>query len=152
MFVHDKHAGCKKVILSSNDNEVVVLGIAAFERLGVDKLWIGLGRNKDFRWFQVHDIPKRLGARVAALHFFHAVSGCDIVTAFRGKGRKSAWQIWKVFPDVTDVFTRFSMRLNSIEGTDMDNIEAFLCLIYDRTTATFVVNEEARILFFARKQ
>ena len=154
LFVHVKHAaanGCKKVIISSTDTDVVVLGVAAFERLGVEKLWIGFGRSKDFRWLPVHELSNSLGPRVAALPFFNAFSGCDTVSAFPGKGKKSAWQTWEVFPDVTDVFARLSKRPNSIEDTDIDLIEAFVCIMYDRSTATFAVNE-ARFELFARKQ
>lgn len=71
------------------------------------------------------------------------------MSAFCGKGKKSAWQTWEVFPDVTDVFSRLSMRPNTIE--DMDIIEAFVCIMYDRTTVTFAVNE-ARFELFAKNQ
>ena len=35
---------------------------------------------------------------------FHAFTGCDVVSAFRGKGNKSAWTTWDMCPEATDVF------------------------------------------------
>ena len=69
--------------------------------------------NKDFRWLPIHAISKDLGIRAVGLPFLHAFTGCDTVSAFPGKGKKSAWQTWEVFPDATDVFTRLSKRHES---------------------------------------
>ena len=54
---------------------------------------------------------------------------------------KSAWQTWQVFPDATDVFIRLSNRPDSPLETDMEIIEAFVCIMYDRGTDTFAVNK-----------
>ncbi|XP_078311331.1 uncharacterized protein LOC144618661 [Crassostrea virginica] len=75
------------------------------------------------------------------LPFFHAFTGCDTVSAFCRKGKKSAWQTWEVFPDATDVFTRLSKRPHSLLETDMEIKEAFVCIMYNRGTDTFVVNK-----------
>ena len=34
--------------------------------------------------------------KASGLPFFHAFTGCDAVSAFWGKGKKSAWQLWTV--------------------------------------------------------
>ena len=31
--------------------------------------------------------------RASGLPFFHAFTGCDVVSAFRGKDKKSAWHL-----------------------------------------------------------
>jgi uncharacterized ParB-like nuclease family protein len=49
---------------------------------------------KDLRWIPIHDIVRSLGPRSKALPFFHAFTGCDTVSAFVGKGKKTAWQAW----------------------------------------------------------
>ena len=33
----------------------------------------------------------------------HAFTGCDVVSAFRGKGKSTAWQTWDVYPEATDL-------------------------------------------------
>ena len=39
-----------------------------------------------------------------ALPIFHALTGCDVMSSFSGKGKKSAWQAWSAFPEVTTAF------------------------------------------------
>jgi hypothetical protein len=55
-------------------------------------LWTTFGKGKDLRWIPIHDIVRSLGPRSKALPFFHAFRGCDTVSAFVGKGKKTAWQ------------------------------------------------------------
>ena len=42
------------------------------------------------------------------LHFCHSFTGCDVVSTYRGKGNKSAWQTWDMFNEDSDVFARLS--------------------------------------------
>ena len=154
MFVHIQHAvmnGCKDIVMYSTDTDIAVLAISTFSKLELNKLWIGFGRNKDFRWPPIHEMVTSLKVPVSALPFFHAFTGCDTVSAFRGKGKKSAWQTWEVFPDATEVFVRLGRMPDSITEDDMEILEAFVCILYDRATSTFGVND-ARFELFARKQ
>ena len=32
------------------------------------------------------------------------MTGCDTVSAFKGKGKRSAWQAWQAYEDITDTF------------------------------------------------
>ena len=89
MLLHVQHAvanGCKEVTICCTDTDVVVLAVATFQQLGLEKSWICFGRNKDSRWLPIRDIPKDLGISAAGLPFFHAFSGCDTVSAFRENG------------------------------------------------------------------
>ena len=36
---------------------------------------------------------------------FHAFTGCDTVSSFGGRGKKTAWETWKAYEDVTPVFS-----------------------------------------------
>ncbi len=36
--------------------------------------------------------------------------GCDTVSSFGGRGKKSAWKIWQVFPDITEAFEHLLME------------------------------------------
>ena len=110
MVLHVQH-GCKEVTICCTDTDFVVLSVATFQQLGLEILWIGFCMNKDFRWIPIHANSKDLGIRAVGLPFFHAFTGCDTVSAFRGKDMKSAWQTWEVFPDATDVFTRLSKKM-----------------------------------------
>ena len=35
------------------------------------------------------------------------LTGCDTVSIFSGHGKKTAWKVWKVFPEVTEIFVRY---------------------------------------------
>lgn len=85
----------------SSDTDVVVIGMAVLEDLNVDALWVTFGKGKDLRWIPIHDIVRSLGQRSKALPFFHAFTGCDTMSTFVGKGKKTAWQAWNVFENVT---------------------------------------------------
>ena len=42
------------------------------------------------------------------LPFFHALTGCDTTSSFKGKAKKSAWQTWKSFQAATPIFEELS--------------------------------------------
>ena len=93
MFLHAKHAaisGCKSVNIVSSDTDVVVIGVSVFDDLGLEQLWITFRKGKDMRWLPIHTILAKLGPRSKTLPFFHAFTGCDTVSAFVGKGKKTA--------------------------------------------------------------
>ena len=79
----------------------------------------------DFQWIPVHHMTKALGPRCRALPFFHAFTGCDTVSTFVGKGKKSAWQTWNVLQAATEVFTRLSAPVSSITDDEFSIIEEF---------------------------
>jgi hypothetical protein len=45
-----------------------------------------------------------------SLSVFHSFTGCDTTAAFFGRGKKSTWEPWKRFPDVTDVFALMTLH------------------------------------------
>jgi hypothetical protein len=58
MFLHAKHAaigGRKSINIVSSDTDVVVIGVAVFDDLNVDHLWMTFGKGKDLRWVPIHD-------------------------------------------------------------------------------------------------
>ena len=68
-------------------------------------LWIAFGVGKDFALYSINAIYEEIGANTAqALPVFHAFSGCDTTSSFHGKGKRSVWEAWKSFPEVTSAF------------------------------------------------
>ena len=63
-----------------------------------------------------------LGPRALCLPFAHPFTGGDTVSAFRGKGIRTAWQAWKIFDYATDKFVRLSEKPVSIGDQDMECI------------------------------
>jgi hypothetical protein len=108
IFLHVSDAvkhGYRKVMIRTVDSDVLVLSIVAAQQLGIDQLWVGFATGKSFRYLPAHDIACALGPeKCAALPFLHAFSGCDTVSSFAGRGKKTVWDIWMAFPDVTSAF------------------------------------------------
>ena len=77
---------------------------------------------------------------------FHAVTGCDIVSAFRGRGKKTAWDVWQVYPEVTGAFLHMLQGPGEVDQV-MDILQRFVCLVYDKTSDKMSVNDTRKELF-----
>jgi hypothetical protein len=122
---------------------------------GVDiksQLQHGASKSDLARWILVHELLAAIGPEKASgILYFHALTGCDVVSAFRGKGKKSAWMTWDVCKDVSETFTRLSHCPTEVSDADLQNLETFVVCMYDRSSASTGV-DEARLDLFARKQ
>jgi len=66
------------------------------------ELWVGFDTGIHLYYIAAHKIARKLNPQVSsALPFFHAFTGCDTVSCFYGKGKKTAMDTWKCFPAVT---------------------------------------------------
>ena len=66
---------------------------------------------------------------------------------FAGRGKKRAWDVWCVFPTVTQAFLSLASTPQQIPGASMAEIERFVVLLYDRTSELFQVNQARQQLF-----
>ena len=151
MMVHVADAvqgGLTKVLLRTVDTDVVVIAIAVSQTLSTSELWIAFGVGKNLRFLPVHEIASSLGPEKSkALPMFHAITGCDTVSSFSGKGKKTAWKTWLSYHEVTSAFHLLSDRPESVTDECMDILERFIVLLYDRTCPKMKVNEARKILF-----
>lgn len=154
MFVHVADAvnkGYNKILIRSVDTDVVVLAVAAAAKLDVEELWIAFGTAKSFRHIPAHEIARSLGpSKSTALPVFHAYTGCDTVSSFSTKGKKSAWTTWMSYDDVTPTFLSLSTGPSLIKDEDTTVLERFTILLYNRTS-TIVNIDEARCELFTKK-
>ena len=98
-----------------------------------------------------HVVASSLGpSKASALPMFHALTGSDTVSFFRNRGKKSAWDVWNVFPELTPVLCALKASLEIITEESLAVLERFVVLLYDRTTSLLKVNE-ARQELFCRK-
>ena len=86
----------------------------------------------------------KLVQKAHSLPVFHAFSGCDATSSFNGKGKKSVWEAWKAFPEVTNAF--LFIRENPFQQIDIDSphfetFERFTVIIYDKTSGYQDINE-----------
>ena len=71
---------------------------------------------------------------VLALPMFHAYTGCDIVSSFANRGKKTAWDIWNVYDDVPTAFQALSESPGNMSVDIRAKLDRYTILLYDRTT------------------
>ena len=82
-------------MVDATDTGVVVIAVAVSSILQNCEVWIVFGHDNKLRYIPCHRIANKLGTDASSgLLFFHAMSGCDTVSAFRGVGKKTARAIW----------------------------------------------------------
>ena len=153
IFLHVADAisnGFRKVLIRTTDTDVVVLAISVVQQVDVEELWIWFGVGKHQRFIPAHEIARNLGPlKSKCLTFFHAYTGCDNVSFFRGIGKKTTFDIWNVYPEVTGVFMEI-LQTQEITQHNLAFMERYAVMLYDRTSKLESVNE-ARMHLFTQK-
>ena len=109
--VHVLHAlkqGEQTICVRTVDTDVVVILAGTFQDLVATQpladIWVAFGMGKNCRFYHINAICESLGEpQSRALPVFHAFSVSDTTSAINGKGKKSVWQAWQAFEDVTDI-------------------------------------------------
>ena len=108
-IVHALQQGMKRIEVRTVDTDVIAILAGAYFKLALAyplaDIWVAFGKGKKFRFYSINYICASLGElKARALPVFHALTGCDTTSAFRGKGKKSAWQAWQTYKEVTETF------------------------------------------------
>lgn len=144
-------SGHQKIKVRSNDTDVVVLCISIAPLLSLEELWVSHGSAKQITYIPAHEIAEVLGREKASvLPLFHALTGCDTVSFFAGRGKKTAWDVWNVFPDLTSSLKSLMANPESMSADIMTVIERYTVLLYDRTSNHKEINR-ARLELFSKK-
>ncbi len=138
--------GYSKVLIHTVDTDVIVLAVTATGRLDIEELWVAYGTAKKIRFLAAHEMTVALGPnKCQGLQCFHALTGCDSVSSYGGRGKKKAWETWKACDEVTDVIAAFcalaATPTPSAIDDHMDALEHFVFVLYDRTSGQEHVNE-----------
>ena len=99
----------------------------------------------DRYWIILPPVPN-----IPILPGFYAYTGCDTTSQFCSKGKKSCWEAWKVYPEVTEAFINMvvqPIRPLEITCTLFELFERFICILYDKTTSVVMVNDLRKELF-----
>ena len=139
MMLHVSHAarhGHNKIMIRTVDTDVVVLAVSVVHHLQPEnELWIAFGTGKGFRYLAAHEIAARLGPdKAQALTMFHSLTGCDTVSSFASHGKKTAWAVWNVLPELTDALLKLSSAPSEIPEEVLHTIERFVILLYETTS------------------
>ena len=138
MFVHLKHSIERDFItttsIHANDTDIIIISISHFHELTE---WISFGRGKTKSWYQIHSMAQNLGPlKSKALIFLHYISGCDIISAFKNKGKKSSFPTWEILPEITSTFVKMTSYPLSISEEDEQRTEQFIVQLYNRSSTS----------------
>jgi hypothetical protein len=140
--------GCRKVTIRTVDTDVVVLAVASFSKIAPDELWVAFGVGSSFRYIPIHEVVAAMNpTNCLTLPVMHAFTGCDTVSAFAGRGKKTAWGTWKSFPEVNVAFNELLRMPREVSEESMLLLERFVVLLYDRTSECTEVNDARKHLF-----
>ena len=109
LLVHGLDAilkGHQREKIRTNDTDVVVLAISVANALPEDEMWITFGLGKHVYNLAAHSIALSFGQdKSSVLLMFHALTaaGCDTLSFFGGRGKKTAWDTWMAFLELTPV-------------------------------------------------
>jgi len=93
-------------------------------------VWLAFGAGKWFRHIHVNAIYNALGKHKSiALPVFHSCTGCDKTSAF-GKGKKSVWDAWNSFPEVTNTFLFINSHPHTLLSNDNEHFNASRMVLY----------------------
>ena len=98
--------GVTKILVRTVDTDILVILIGLLSNLPPDtQIWIAFGTGKNFKYYSINAIHQSFGPEKSkTLPFFHAFTGSDTTSQFLGKGKKSAWDAWKAYEDITRTF------------------------------------------------
>ena len=163
IMLHVQHAlseGMNRIKILSNDTDVIIIALGIYHKLRstylFDDIAIEFGMKKNHKSISLKALAEDLGElRCKALPFFHAFTGSDTTSAFKGIGKKKAYEALKV---CTDAETTFA-NLNNDPFQNLDEhdsqfktIQQFTVLMYSRTSTLSTVNEARLALYFQRTQ
>ena len=127
--------GCKKVTIRSVDTDVLVLDVSSFSKTGPDERWVAFGVGTNYQYIAVHEIVATM-TPTKCLNFpvLHAFTGCDTVSSFASRGKKTAWETWNSFSEVNGAFKELQYMPSETSNESMELLERFMALMYNRTS------------------
>lgn len=147
--------GCTTCLVRTVDTDVVVILIGMFHSLTSQyedaAIWVAFGTGKNFMYLNINAIYHSLGRdKAKALPMFHSFTGCDTTSTFFGRGKKSTWEAWNAYTEVTDAFNYIITHPDmpvTVHSVQFELLERFTVIIYDKTSSLLSVNEARRELF-----
>ena len=141
--------GLNRVVIHIVDTDVVVLGISAVSQRDAFKLFVAFGTQKNFRYINAYDLAIFLGnEKFKVLPIFHAFMGCDTVSSFAGRGKKSAMDTWPVHESLNPLLSNLAQDPDVLSDDDFAVIKQFVVYLYDRTCDDLTINAARKNLFY----
>ena len=79
-------------MINPKDTDIVIIATSVMPSLmQLEKMRVTFGKGEKTRWIPIHEVVSATGPeKTRGILFFHAFSGCHIVSSFHGKSKKSA--------------------------------------------------------------
>ena len=144
------------ISLKTVDSYVVVFLVGLFYKIAdqVDDIWVEYGAGKHLQYISIRTMYNQLGElKAKAILFFHAFTGSDTTSAFRNKGKKTAWNTWKAFEEVTETFANLSVepfKPIDDDSKELETLKRFVIYMYIKSSSLKKVND-AQERFSAKK-
>ena len=122
--------GTRAAIIWSPDTDVLILGVYFSGELDID-MWFKTGTEEKVRYIPMHEISIELGQELTSvLLAFHAVTGCDSTSYFKGRGKKRSLSILR---NSTDKFQSLKNLGDVFPLTNelISVCESFICRLYE---------------------
>jgi len=141
--------GATTCLVRTVDTDVIVILLGKFQLFRYIcpniKLWVEFGVGKRYSYINLNEIANGLGKeKCEVLPAFHSFTGSDTTLSFFGKGKKTAFEAWKWFPDVTSAFrilTSLPFTPVNINSEYFSILERYTVVMYDKTSSDKKVNE-----------
>ena len=79
--------------------------MTSFSKTALDELWVACGVGTNFRYIAVHEMVATMNpTKSLTVPVLHEFTGSDTVSSFAVRGKKTAWETLKSFPEVNDAF------------------------------------------------
>ncbi len=152
-FLHCANAssdGSNQATIYCNDTDVVVLSLAFVTSLELEKLYLGFGQGKHFRYIPIHDLCKLFTANeLSAFPAFPALTGSDTTSFLSGCGKQSAYKKWcstlSLTPHLNALMT---IEVETDLTTDLiAALESFVISLYSSTCPHTELNKARHYLF-----
>ena len=152
MFLHALHAsnaGHQQILIKSSDTDAEVLACYFRENITAD-IFLFSGTRSRARVIPVSQVCEQLGVEVCrALPGLHALTGCDTVSSFAGKGKKVALDILKADEGSRASILRIGERVPPMRR-DLNEMEKFVCSLYNDVNCCKV--NDTRYKLFCKNQ
>ena len=163
MMVHLKDMidnGSKTICVKTVDSDVMVILVGLFYKIkrseNVGNIWLEYGTGTNLRFFNVRDLYNSVGeTKARGLLFFHAFTGSDTTSALRNKGKKSAWNTWRAFDEITPVFSNLSkqpFKIINSDSQEMAMLQRFVVCLYIKSSPLERVNDARKEIFCHKNQ
>ena len=136
--------GKDQILVKTVDSGVLVLCVVLLHSTPMSNSVSSLEQEKIATLSQP-SIAQKLGTqKLAALLGFHAFTGCDTVSAFAARGKRTAWNTWNCYTEVTTALLVLSRPCTDITHEEFKHLERFTILMYDRASSLTNVNAARR--------